>query len=345
MLRTSWRRILGPAVSFCLAACAAAPRVDWSLASWSPVVARPGVSLRGLCVVDANTVWVGGSGGTLLRSLDGGAHWASVAPPDSQALDFRDVHAFDAETAVAMVAGQPARVYRTADGGRTWTVVHSDPRPAAFFDAVAFDGDAGYLLGDPIDGSFTVLRSSDRGVTWSAMVGPRAAGAEAAFAASGTCLDASAGLVRIVTGGERSRLFTSRDGAQTWTVVDLPLRQGKASQGAFGFASGSGGSVIVGGDYAAPAETMGTVARSIDGTLWSPLAAEGSPGYRSAVVWLDAASVLAVGPEGACLSVDGGRSFHAFGSTGFHAVGRGRDGAVFACGGGGRVARLVRAGG
>jgi hypothetical protein len=51
--------------------------------------------------------------------------------------------------------------------------------------------------------------------------------------------------------------------------------------------------------------------------------------------------VLAVGADGASISTDRGRSWRPFGAVGFHSIARGRDGAVFACGNGGRVARLV----
>ena len=318
------------------------PPVDWSRSAWRTVVARPGVSLRGLCVVDGNVVWASGSKGTVLRSVDGGATWQDVGPRGAEACDFRDVHAFDRDTAVVMVAGQPARLYRTADGGGTWTIVHEDARPAAFFDAIAFDGDRGFLLGDPLDGAFTLLRSDDRGATWRAMPGPAAIAGEACFAASGTCLDASADMVRFVTGGSACRIFSSRDGAQTWLTGVLPLRCGAASQGAFGIGLAGCALAVVGGDYAAPDAVAGTAATNNTGdTMLWPVRGEGALGYRSAVLWLDATQLIAVGEGGASYSNDVGRTWQPFGTEGFHALAKGRDGAVFACGGGGRVARLV----
>jgi photosystem II stability/assembly factor-like uncharacterized protein len=328
---------------------------DWGRAEWQTVVAQPATgrpmparsdaSLRGLSVVDANVVWVGGSGGTLLRSLDGGHSWQDVAPPDAAKCDFRDVQTFDRDTAIAMVAGQPARIYRTADGGRTWTIVHQDARAEAFFDAMTFEGDTGFLFGDPMDGAFTVLRSDDRGEHWRAVdraALPAPIGAEAAFAASGSCIDLTKGIVRIVTGGTVARLLASRDHGSSWTALPLPLRCGGASQGAFGLGADGEEVVVVGGDYAVPVSNEGTVARSVDaGRSWHEVAT-GAGGFRSGVASLGQGVWLAVGERGCSLSCDHGSSWQAFGREGFHAVARGRDGSVFACGGGGRVARLVR---
>lgn len=340
------RRLL-PCVLLPFAACALVARMrpapeaaDWSAATWRTVVARPEASLRGLSIVDANDVWAGGDRGTLLRSVDGGVFWQDVAPPDTAACDFRDVHAFDHDNAIVMVAGQPARLYRTADGGATWAIVHHDPRPEVFFDAIAFDGDRGYLLGDPLDGAFMLLRSDDRGGRWTALPGPRALPGEAAFAASGTCLQAGGGTVRFVTGGTACRIFTSGDGGQSWSAQDLPLRRGAASQGGFGIGMAGCDGIVVGGDYAAPRDAAGTAARTVDGSLWFPVPPPGALGYRSAALWFDASQVLAVGEAGASFSRDRGQTWRPFGSEGFHALARGRDGAVFACGGGGRVARL-----
>ncbi|MEO6596804.1 MAG: YCF48-related protein [Planctomycetota bacterium] len=327
-------------------------------AAWAAVQTGSTASLRGLAVVDAQVVWIGGAGGTLRRTVDGGHTWQDVAPPGSEACDFRDIEAFDAETALAMVAGQPARVYRTTDGGNSWKVVHEDVRPEAFFDAMAFDGERGALFGDPIDGAFCVSTSDDRGVTWQPMANravPRPVAGEAAFAASGTCVafgpvrDDHAGRspVLIATGGGASRLLVLASDERSSTA--LPLLQGAPSQGAFSLAFAhanerDGRGVVVGGDYQDPQRSDGTAAWTEDGgRTWHP-SANGAGGYRSAVVWIEREQVLAVGSHGASVSSDGGRTWRPFGSEGYHSVGKGDDGRIWACGSEGRVARLVMPG-
>ena len=75
-------------------------------------------SLRGLSVVDRRIVWASGSEGTVIRTEDAGKTWHDVSVPQATKLDFRDIHAFDAQVAVIVSAGQPARFYRTQDGGK-----------------------------------------------------------------------------------------------------------------------------------------------------------------------------------------------------------------------------------
>ena len=60
-------------------------------------------------------------------TTDGGASWQRIEVPGGSERSWRDVHAFDAETAVLVNAGQPAVLLRTEDGGATWRKVDSLP--------------------------------------------------------------------------------------------------------------------------------------------------------------------------------------------------------------------------
>lgn len=323
---------------------------DWTRARWEVLPSPTHASLRGLSVVDESTAWVSGANGTLLRTTDGGVTWGDVAPADTRSFDFRDVEAFDAHCALAVVAGQPAHVYRTVDGGRSWHLVLVDARREAFFDAIAFAGARGVLVGDPIDGSFSVWTTADAGLTWQPVPRERviARAGEAAFAASGTCaamrLTAAGPVPGFVTGGTATR-FVADDGDGAWRSGELPLRCGEASAGAFAVAFRGGAvepavGVAVGGDYEAPHAGAGSAAWTVDGgSTWHPARIDGG-GYRSGVAWLDDRAAIAVGSHGTSLTVDRGRTWRALGGDGFHSVGVGRDGAVYACGADGRIARL-----
>lgn len=330
------------------AACGSAPTFSADrLPGWESQDSTSGASLRGVCAVSGEVAWASGSGGTLLRTLDGGATWQSIPAPGPGGIDFRDVHALDAQRAWVMVAGTPATVFYTPDGGATWQSQHHDPRDAAFFDSLAFwDEQAGLLFGDPVDGGMTVLRTTD-GSTWRQLEGlPVPVEGEAGFAASGTCV-AVVGERHawIGTGGERARVLHTRDGGNTWRAQATPMRHGLPSTGIFsvGFVSETRG-VVVGGDYRDENETQGNAAWTVDGgASWHPPLVP-PRGYRSCVAWVPGAhaTVVACGPTGTDLSRDGGRTWHPLGNVGYHAVAFTPSGdAGWAVGSDGRVARWV----
>ena len=91
-------------------------------AGWVPQPSGTTARLRGLSVVDERVAWAGGAGGTVLRTVDGGKTWQRRVVPDAEALDFRDIEAFDESTAYALSigAGELSRIYKTTDGGATW---------------------------------------------------------------------------------------------------------------------------------------------------------------------------------------------------------------------------------
>lgn len=103
--------------------------------AWHDVDAGTRAGLRGLSLAGERVIWIGGSEGTLRRSTDAGLTWASVAPPDTQALDFRDVEARDARRALALSVGpgSASRLFVTHDGGRTWTTAwrHATHAPSS----------------------------------------------------------------------------------------------------------------------------------------------------------------------------------------------------------------------
>lgn len=320
------------------------PASWWQPASPLPVAS----SLRGLAALDRQVAWVGGAEGALWRTVDGGVSWRSVAPAGEPQTDFRDVHAFDRDTAVVMAAGTPGRLYRTVDGGSSWTRVLFDARPATFFDAIAFVGRYGVLVGDPIDGRFCIWTSDDAGVSWRAQAPerlPPALPGEAAFAASGSCVAVTIGAVgpsyRLLTGGPSGARLLQWDATGTRATM-VPLRASSASQGGFGLALGPGDRLAaVGGDHAEPLRSDGTGALSNDGgATWSEVAG-GVGGFRSAVVWLDVERLLAVGSHGTSVSNDGGRSWRHVDPSGYHALAVASDGSVWAAGAAGRVAGLA----
>jgi len=294
---------------------------------WSTVESPTRAGLRGLAATHAATVWIGGTGGTLRLSTDGGRTWRDIAPPDAAGLDFRDVEARDARTAVAMAAGEGdrTRLYRTTDGGATWATLFVGKVKEAFLDAVAAaDERRLYAVGDPIAGRFLFLATHDGGATWSERPGPPAETGEAAFAASGTCLAARGRRIFLVTGGTRARFHASDDEGATWTACDLPLVHGLASTGAFSvaFADDEQG-VVVGGDYKQPEAAEAVAAFTSDGGKTWTAATRPPSGFRSAVAPLPGRrgrEWMAVGTSGTDRSHDGGRTWETVDATPLNAL-------------------------
>lgn len=302
---------------------------------------------RGLSPVSAKVAWVAGTEGTILRTLDGGRSWSSVGPADAASLQFRDIEAFDARTAVALTIGNGAdsRIYRTSDGGRTWASAFVNEDANAFYDCLTFvDARHGLALSDPVDGKFRILATSDGGRSWrvtSPAGMPPALDGEFAFAASGTCLVASQGRAFFATGGgSASRVFTSSDVGRTWSAVATPIPSGP-SAGIYSLAFRDRvHGLAVGGDYAAPTVAPAGAAYR-RGHTWT--VARTVPGeYRSGVSWLGHGPVaLTVGPTGSDITWNGGRDWKRFDTGSFDAVLCARDGACWASGEQGRVAKLA----
>lgn len=296
-------------------------------------------SLRGLSAVSDAVVWASGSGGTVLRTSDGGTNW-SVMHAGDEKTDFRDVEAFDAETAVIMSTS--GKIYRTTDGGANWTLAHDDKREGIFLDAIAFrDRKHGYALGDPMGGRFVLLETRDGGATWSDLPDdrrPAALEGEAAFAASGTCLAVTKdGAIWIVTGGKAARALRSGDGGRTWSASQLPMVSGNESSGAFGISVSRSRAIVVGGDYRRPNDAGETVVATSDGgKTWRLIAA--LP-FRSGVV-TEGKRAIATGTGGTDVTHDGGRTWKRVGE-GYNAAGC-TPRACFLAGSEGRIQKLPR---
>jgi len=139
-----------------------------SAQTWTAQPSGSTASLRGVSAVNRTTAWASGTAGTILRTTDGGVTWTPAAPPDTTALDFRDIEATrNAVYAMSAGPGDKSRIYKTTDRGAHWTLQITNSDPNGFWDAIAFwDDRHGIVLGDPIDGRFTILVTSDGGATW-----------------------------------------------------------------------------------------------------------------------------------------------------------------------------------
>lgn len=289
---------------------------------WSAQTSGVASSFRGLSAASAKVAWVGGSRGMVLRTVDGGAHWEKVPVAGADSLDFRDVHGVNANVAYAMSAGPAelgqARIYKTADGGRHWTLQWSDSTKGVFLDGVAFwDATHGVALSDPVDGKIVILRT-ENGATWQKVDPaniPLALPGEAAFAASGTSVAVQGrGNAWIATGGGReARVLRSVDYGRSWQVSGTGISAG-ASSGFFGIAfADSRRGVAVAGDYNIPRSSGDVVLNTRDGGVtWTRASRWPAQGITGGVVTVRGAkhpTFAAVGAFGTAFSTDFGATW------------------------------------
>lgn len=147
----------------------------------------------------------------LLKTVDGGDTWVilpfggsgnKLACPDARTL---------------LVAGNSAQVYRSDDGGQTWTLVQLQPTLGSSYgiqlrSLCMVDTQTGYVSGDNNGLDQLFARTTDGGRSWQTLASASAVGLRHLHFVS-----ASTGFA--VRYGE---LFTTRDGGQNWQTVNAP---------------------------------------------------------------------------------------------------------------------------
>lgn len=315
-----------------------------SAQSWVQQTSGTNASFRGIHAVNAQTVWVSGTGGTYVTTADGGATWHAAQVPDAEKLDFRAVWAFDSNTAYLLSIGtsDQSRIYRTNDAGAHWKLLFTNPDAKGFFDGIAFwDRSHGIVVGDSVNGRTTIFTTADAGESWQRQSSPEATGNEGAFAASNTSL-ALWGAHEVWLGTTAARLLHSPDNGRTWTAVATPIRHDGSGAGIFSVAFRDPlNGIAVGGDYTKPAESRDNIVLTTDGgKTWAAPSGTPPAGFRSAVAWLPGAKTwIATGTSGSDVSTDDGTSWKQFDSTGYNAVAFVSESAGWAVGPRGRIAK------
>lgn len=280
-------------------------------------------SVRGLFMVDENTVWSSGTKG-VIQKISNARDWENFINQNIDTLDFRDIHAFDENTAIIMSSGKGCVIYKTKDGCKSWKLVYENNDSTAFFDGMDFwDGKNGIAFGDPINNQLQLITTKDGGDSWQTLTPitiPETLEGEAGFAASGTgiqCVEKNT--VFIGTGGaERARLFISHDRGMNWEAHETPMRSGEAS-GIYSLCfRDSLNGVVVGGNYLDSVSTKGNCAYTNDGgKTWASSKIPPS-GYRSCVAYNGNGVYISCGRTGVDVSYDNGKTWQLISKEGFY---------------------------
>jgi photosystem II stability/assembly factor-like uncharacterized protein len=309
--------------------------------------------LQAVSPVSDEIVWVSGHQATYARTVDGGENWEAVAMAGAEGLQFRDVAAFDDQTAYLMSSGTGdlSRIYRTDDGGASWILQYTATHPEAFLDCMDFwSPDRGLVYGDEVDGVPFLLRTEDGGDSWTRVSTdglPPALDGEGGFAASGTCLvTGENGRAWVATGaGARARLLSTEDFGATWGVMDPPVVGGPSAGlttiqiGPDGRGIALGG--VIGNDTI---RSENVVVTTDAGASWAAggMLVMAGPVYGSALL---GSVAVAVGPRGMDWSSDGGATWQSADTLTYWAAAFSSPHAGWAVGPQGRIVKLSVGGG
>jgi photosystem II stability/assembly factor-like uncharacterized protein len=319
----------------------------------APQTSGTDVLLISVSVVNRDTVWVSGAGGTFARTTDGGVTWTAAVVPGADSLQFRDVHALDGSTASLLSIGEGglSRIYSTIDAGLTWSLQFTNEEPSGFFDCLDFwDAAHGIAFSDSFEGRLHMIETADGGTTWTRIPLdrlPPANEGEGAFASSGTCLVALPGGVALVgTGASPAgpRILRTTDRGATWSAIETPIVAGSsAGITSLAFHDASLGSAV-GGDIAAPDTFTDNVAITADGgATWALAARTPFPGAAYGTSWVPGApdpTLVAVGPGGIAFTTDRAATWTALDSLTHWGVAFAAPDAGWAVGPGGRITRV-----
>ena len=199
-------------------------------AQWAPQadsIFGPSFTVQAVQAADSMTVWAGVSTAYystvptlrpwILRTVDGGDHWAYDTIPGTAGYLVGALAALDANTCWASLIwfDDPGRnrLYRTTDGGKNWQLQLEDRTAGGivhFFDplnGVAFNRNSTRF-------------TTDSGATWSA---PNALGLpdSTLFLPIAGTYDAAGDTILVTT--VLPRLARSTDKGHSWELVDLPF--------------------------------------------------------------------------------------------------------------------------
>jgi photosystem II stability/assembly factor-like uncharacterized protein len=327
--------------------------------AWAEHVAKEKSSLRGLFAIDRSTAWACGSEGTIIRCRN--ATLPSIAfdifaIPGFEKSEFRSIHAWDANTCIVATAGQPAKIFKTTDGGQTWKTVFSSDHAASFFNGMKFfNPSEGVVFGDPLSGCLELLVTLNSGDSWKRLNvenSPPVFDGEAGFAASNSSMLLLRDDVWIGLGGRNGvarilrctnfRKNASHNTTLHWSSMEIPLLSSSPSRGIFSLASAGQSVVAVGGDYKEMVNKDGTIAVSdLTGKSWRVPLQQSTRGFRSCVIFSATDQHwIAVGPTGSDVAIELDR-WQPHSDIGFHTLHVASDGSVWAAGAGGRVGRWI----
>lgn len=275
------------------------------------------MSCRALAV-DGNKVWYSANQGKYgYVSLVDSTDFSAVVAKENLKLEFRSI-AQTSQSIFILSVANPALLYKIDKETKQIVLVYQEKGDKVFYDSMVFMNDQeGIAIGDPTEACPSIIITKDGGKSWNKLPCdnlPKFEEGEAFFAASNTNIFYRNSTLIMVSGGKKSRVYTSTNKGQTWQVFETPIVQGSAMTGAFtaDFYDDKSG-LIAGGNYEKPTQNFQNKAMTNDGCkTWKLVADKEGFGYASCVQYLpnsNGKSILEVGANGIFYSRDGGKKW------------------------------------
>ena len=230
---------------------------------WTVQTSGTTQALRCVKALDRFNGWIGGAGGTVLRTTNGGTTWTSVGGGPMGTNTVYAIEALSATTAFTTTSPTAGTyIFRTTNGGTSWDTVYA--QPGGFLDAIKmYDASNGIAIGDPVGGMWTILKTTNGGSTWARIATePAQVGTEAGYNTSMSTF----GTTHVWFGTDNSRVYYTTNGGTTWNFTATAF---SASVGV-GFLDANYG--VAGGS-----SSNNAAARSTNGgATWVPVTMPGS---------------------------------------------------------------------
>lgn len=166
-------------------------------------------------------VWLGTAAGDVVKSVDAGKTWSTVARAKD---DIVDIQVDNADSRIILAITERKGMWRTTDGGATW--INMDEAFKSFRDigdehalSQTKDGSLIYLISD-----YGILRSADHGAAWEALTLLTKPGSVRIYAMAINPADGNS-----IYYGTATTLYSTTDGGVNWSTRQLPTSRATAA--------------------------------------------------------------------------------------------------------------------
>lgn len=174
---------------------------------------------RAMSLTSDEAIWIVGESGSVFRSTNSGVSFERCASPTAENLDA--ISALDSLTAIvgegeSATSGRiAARLFKTNDGGKSWSVVYQGDLGAWWNAITMINRDTGYAVSDaPQNRSrFLVVKTIDGGETWNELPNAPLTNGDFGWTRS---INFVSSLVGFFGGASNGNVYSTTDGGASW---------------------------------------------------------------------------------------------------------------------------------